>query len=56
MLSKFIADETGATATEYGLIAALFGVTMITAFVILRGEYISMFEGIENGVRTANAP
>ena len=30
-LSKFLADESGATAIEYGLIAALIGVAIIAA-------------------------
>jgi pilus assembly protein Flp/PilA len=56
MLRKFMAEETGATAIEYGLIAALFGVTMIAAFGALRAEYIAMFENIANGVINANNP
>ena len=54
MFRKFCCDETGATAIEYGLIAAMFGVTMIAAFTGLRAEYISMFGTIEDGVVTAN--
>jgi len=31
MLKRFLMDEEGATAIEYGLIAALIGVAIITA-------------------------
>jgi pilus assembly protein Flp/PilA len=31
MLNRFLQDEDGATAIEYGLIAALIGVAIITA-------------------------
>ena len=30
-LNRFLADETGATAIEYGLIAALISVVIVTA-------------------------
>ena len=34
-VSKFINDESGATAIEYGLIVALIAVVVITAFTTL---------------------
>ena len=34
-ISKFINDEAGATAIEYGLIVALIAVVVITAFTTL---------------------
>ena len=39
-ISKFINDESGATAIEYGLIAALIAVVIIAAVTTL-GENIS---------------
>jgi len=39
-ISKFINDESGATAIEYGLIAALIAVVIIAAVTTL-GETIS---------------
>lgn len=35
MLKSFIADETGATAIEYGLLAGLIAVAVIVSFVAL---------------------
>jgi pilus assembly protein Flp/PilA len=34
-ISKFVNDEAGATAIEYGLIVALIAVVVITAFTTL---------------------
>ena len=34
-ISKFVQDESGATAIEYGLIVALIAVVIITAFTTL---------------------
>ena len=34
-ISKFVSDESGATAIEYGLIVALIAVVVITAFTTL---------------------
>jgi pilus assembly protein Flp/PilA len=34
-ISKFVNDESGATAIEYGLIVALIAVVIITAFTTL---------------------
>jgi len=34
-ISKFVNDESGATAIEYGLIVALIAVVVITAFTTL---------------------
>jgi pilus assembly protein Flp/PilA len=56
MFKRFVEDETGATAIEYGLIAAMLGVAMIASFVTLRAEYDSMYAFIEDGVRNANNP
>ena len=39
-ISKFVQDESGATAIEYGLIAALIAVVIIGAVTLL-GENIS---------------
>lgn len=39
-MRKFIREETGATAIEYGLIAALIAVVVIVALTVM-GEQIS---------------
>lgn len=56
MMMKFLRDESGATAIEYGLIAGMFGVTMAAAFSALGDEYIRMYANIEDAVIDANSP
>ena len=43
MLVSFIQSEDGATAIEYGLIAALIAVTLIAAFIIFGDAIMGMF-------------
>ena len=43
MLASFIQSEDGATAVEYGLIAALIAVTLIAAFIIFGDALMGMF-------------
>jgi pilus assembly protein Flp/PilA len=43
-VARFLKDESGATAIEYGLIAALIGVGIITAATTL-GDQISLTFG-----------
>jgi pilus assembly protein Flp/PilA len=45
-LSDIIRDESGATAIEYGLIAALLAVVLITALTSLEGSLSGIFENI----------
>jgi pilus assembly protein Flp/PilA len=52
MLVRFLEDEDGATAIEYGLIAALIAVTMIAAFVIFGNNLMALWGGV--GDRTSN--
>ncbi len=45
-IARFVDDESGATAIEYGLIAALIAVGIIAAASALGGSLSSLFEGI----------
>lgn len=45
-LNQFIADESGATAIEYGLIAAVVGVGIIAALTNLRDGLSTLFASI----------
>ena len=45
-ISRFIADESAATAIEYGLIAAGIAVAVITAMATLSGALTGLFSGI----------
>jgi len=42
-IKSFIADENGVTAIEYGLIAALVGIAIVTAATDLGKQLISTF-------------
>ena len=42
----FVRDENGATAIEYGLLAALIGVGIITAITQLSGNLNALFGGL----------
>jgi pilus assembly protein Flp/PilA len=44
--SRFVKDESGATAIEYGLIAALMAVVVIAAVTILGPSLEGAFQGV----------
>lgn len=45
-LARFVKDESGATAIEYGLIAALIAVVAITAMRLVGTNLTGLFERI----------
>lgn len=54
IVSRFVKDESGATAIEYGLIAALVGVGIIAALQSLRDDLNATFSKVSNELQTAN--
>ncbi len=54
-ISQFINDESGATAIEYGLIAALIAVVIISAVTALGTTIKTKFEAVTAGM-TGAAP
>lgn len=52
---KLRRDEEGATAIEYGLIAALIAVAAITAMQSLGGQLESTFDGVSNCLENPDA-
>ena len=52
-LASFARDESGATAIEYGLIAALIAVGIIAAATALGGRLSALFNGIGDRLNTA---
>ncbi|MFN4283996.1 MAG: Flp family type IVb pilin [Alphaproteobacteria bacterium] len=52
-LRSLIADESGATAIEYGLIAALVSVAAIGALGAMGESLETMFENVSNALDTA---
>lgn len=51
ILGKFLEDESGATAIEYGLIAALIAVVIITAVTAVGTQLSTTFNTISTNVR-----
>ena len=47
-IAKFLRDDSGATAIEYGLIAALIAVAIIAAASMLGGQLGNLFNNIGN--------
>lgn len=47
-IERFLADESGANAIEYGLIAALIAIGGIAAFATLGGTMSDMFNFVSN--------
>ena len=54
-IKKFFRNEEGATAIEYGLIAALIAVAAITAMQGLGNELQTTFNTTSGAMSTANA-
>ena len=52
-VKRFLKDESGATAIEYGLIAALIAVTIITAVTALGGALDAKFNEAATEVAAA---
>jgi pilus assembly protein Flp/PilA len=50
LISRFVRDESGATAIEYGLIAALIAVVIITVLTTigtnLNNKFVSVADGL----------
>jgi pilus assembly protein Flp/PilA len=55
LVSRFLKDESGATAIEYGLIAALISVAIITGASALGTKLGNMFTNLSNTINT-NTP
>jgi len=54
-ISRFAKDESGATAIEYGLIAALIAVALITILGTMSGSLKDTFTKVSDELDTANA-
>lgn len=53
MLKRFLKNEDGATAIEYGLIAALIGVAIITAVGLVGTSLDTTFTGVSETLDSA---
>lgn len=54
-VARFVKDESGATAIEYGLIAALIAVAIITAAQLLGSEIAATFGKVTANLQSAGA-
>jgi pilus assembly protein Flp/PilA len=54
-LTKLLSDRDGATAIEYGLIAALISVVIIAAVTIVGTQLSAVFNSIGKALTAANA-
>lgn len=54
LVSRFLKDESGATAIEYGLIASLIAVAIITAAGALGNNVGNTFNSIAGKLKTAS--
>jgi len=52
-VKTFVADENGVTAIEYGLIASLIGVAMVTAATALGDKLADAFDFVATKIKTA---
>ncbi len=56
MFSRFMKDESGATAIEYGLIAAIISVGIIAALSSVRDQLKATFTSVSTSLTPAAAP
>ena len=49
---RYLSDERGATAVEYGIMVALIAVVIIVAVTLLGKNLTTMFQGVANSVPT----
>jgi len=55
LIHRLVEDESGATAIEYGLIAALVAVAMIGALTALGTSLSNMFSSVADTVNAATS-
>jgi pilus assembly protein Flp/PilA len=53
LFSRFVKDESGATAIEYGLIAAIVGIGIIAALGNLKSNLSNTFNTVGTNMSTA---
>lgn len=53
-VARFVKDESGATAIEYGLIAALIAVAIIGSARLLGAELVTTFTKVTTELSAAN--
>ncbi|OAN50447.1 pilus assembly protein [Paramagnetospirillum marisnigri] len=51
LTSKYVRNENGATAIEYGLIAALVSIAALTAFQAIGPRLLATFNNVSTGLQ-----
>ena len=54
MLRKFLACDAGATALEYGVIAGLIGIVLVTTVTSVGSRLDALFETVQTGLASAH--
>ena len=55
LISRFVKDESGATAIEYALIAGLLSVAIIGTLILVSGQLVAIWAAIQAALATAQA-
>jgi pilus assembly protein Flp/PilA len=50
LISRFLVDDSGATAIEYGLLAAILGMGLVVGLTNLKNGLTNLFNGIEDEI------
>ena len=53
-IARFVKDESGATAIEYGLIAAAIGLMLIAVLPSLKSALSTTFNSVPSGLNSFN--
>jgi pilus assembly protein Flp/PilA len=51
LIARFVTDESGVTAIEYGLIASLIAIAIISAATALGGQLSGTFKNVANNLQ-----
>jgi len=54
MLTRFLKSEEGATAIEYGLIASLIAVAIVTVLLVLGPRLSGVFQTVSDNLTTGS--
>lgn len=54
MLQTFRADESGATAIEYGLMVGMMGLAILAAVNVVAGEAVTPFDNVATSIGGVN--
>jgi pilus assembly protein Flp/PilA len=54
LVTRFLKDQTGATAIEYGLVAGIVSIAIVVALTLMAAPLESLYEKIRDGVAFAS--